>query len=255
MRALIVTLTLLAVVAGGGGAAFAQTPDIDFEAVHTAFWQMRGNNSVEALQWFEQEANKYYHGDGYVSVATSQVANDQGQPMTIVTGYVDHDGVAGYDPEHDTTLFRLVQTGPVVGNNVPYEFLDTWGHVYYRGVRAYPSTSFYLGYYGGVGGYRPYYTSYARLGYLRSWRVGWRTSPGYLGWRGRFLGYRSGYAARVGVLRGRYGLARAHYGVGFRYGYHQNYRRTAGVPYHNYGARAYGGHYGGAHYGGRARRR
>src|SRR5437762_2944727 len=110
MRRLLVTLTLAAaVILGGAGSALAQTPDIDLQAVHNAYWRMQGNSSTESLQWFEQEVNKVYHGDGYVSIAAQQVANDQGQPMTVVTGYVDHDGQGGYNPDKDTTLFRFVQ--------------------------------------------------------------------------------------------------------------------------------------------------
>jgi hypothetical protein len=244
-------LTLAALLLGTGGTAFAQTPDIDMTRVHSAFWQMQGQNSTEALHWFEQEVNKYYHGEGYVSVASSQVANDQGQPMTMVTGFVDHDGVPGYNPDKDTTLFRFVQTSPAVGNQVNYEFLDTWGHVYYRGARAYPQTPFYQSYYGGYG-FSPYYTSYARLGYLRGWRSGYRTTGAYLGWRTGFYGYRARYGSYIGGLRTTYGLSRYGYGVGYRFGYRGAYQRSSYGGYSRYGTRAYGGHYGGRAYSGRS---
>jgi hypothetical protein len=251
MKRLIIALAILL---GGSGTALAQSPDIDLRAVHTAFQQIQGQSGPQALQWFEQEVNKYYHGTGYVSVAATQAQNANGQPMTIITGYVDHDGTGGYNPDKDTTLFRFVQTAPVRNNTLSYEFLDTWGQVYYRGSYAFAAGNpFYSSYYG-YGWYpgyafNPYYTSYARLAYLRSWRYGWRAGPAYAGWYRGFVGWRAGYGVYAGGLRARYGLSRYGYGVGYRFGYRGAYVR-GGLPYARYGVRAYGGHYGGARYGG-----
>jgi hypothetical protein len=184
-------------------------PNIDMEAVHNAYWAMNGGTYTDQLQNFEQEVNKVYHGDDYVSVAAERVPVD-GYPMVRVTGYVDRDGTPGFNPEADQTVFQFVQTSPIAGYTMNYEFLDASGNVYYRGARAIPQSPFYLSYYYnwrtpiGV-----YYTSPARLAYLNSWRVGYRVSPVYLGWRGRFLTWRAGYRTRIVGLRRTYGVPRA----------------------------------------------
>ncbi len=186
-----------------------QTPDIDMEAVHNAYWAMAGGTYTDQLQWFEQQVNQYYHGDDYVSVAAERVPVD-GYPMVRVTGYVDRDGVPGFNPEADQTVFQFVQTSPIAGYTMNYEFIDAYGNVYYRGARAIPQSPFYLSYYYnwrtpiGV-----YYTTPARIAWLTSWRVGYRVSPVYLGWRSRFLTWRAGYGARIVSLRASYGVPRA----------------------------------------------
>ena len=199
----------LAVTSTASAQDAPQQPDIDMEAVHNAYWSMSGGTYTDQLQWFEQQVNQVYHGDDYVSVAAERVPVD-GYPMVRVTGYIDRDGVPGFNPEADQSVFQFVQTSPIAGYTMNYEFLDAYGNVYYRGARAIPQTPYYLSYYYnwrtpiGV-----YYTTPARLAYLTSWRVGYRVSPVYLGWRGRFLTWRAGYGARIATLRTTYGVPRA----------------------------------------------
>ena len=53
------------------------------------------------------------------------------------------------------------------------EYLDAFGNVYYRGVRAIPQTPFYMGYY--YNWSTPinyYYTPYSHIAYLNTWRIG-----------------------------------------------------------------------------------
>src|SRR5262245_34950494 len=97
MRSLSVALAAAALTLTVSTAARAQTPDIDMDKVHEAYWQMQGSNHTESLQWFEQEVNKYYWGDDYVSISAERAMID-GQPRVVVTGYVDKDGTPGYNP-------------------------------------------------------------------------------------------------------------------------------------------------------------
>jgi hypothetical protein len=185
--------------------AETQAPDIDMDAVHKAFWEMKGSSSTSALQWFEQEANRYYSGEGQVSIDARRTMN-AGRLYTVVTGYVDQDGVAGLNPASDRVLFRFAQTGPMVGNQIPYEYLDSYGNVYYRGTRFLPSYAFYSSYYLG-GASLAYYTPSWRIGFLRPWLASYRVSPAYIGWRSRFYANRAGYVGRIHTLRTRYGAS------------------------------------------------
>src|SRR5262245_14526805 len=139
--------------AGGEGegenapAAEPQAPDVDHEQVQNAFWDMKGANQTEQLQNFEQEVNKYNQSEDHISVAAERKNDSDGKPTTVVTGYVDKDGQPGYNGNADKPVFRVVQTDTINGNNVPYEYLDGQGNVYYRGSRAAPATPFYTNFY------------------------------------------------------------------------------------------------------------
>jgi hypothetical protein len=210
MRSLTVALAAAAITLTVSSVASANTPDVDMEKVHEAYWNMSGATHTDALQWFETEVNKYYYGDGFVSIYAGREDVEPGQPRVVVRGYVDTNGDHQWTPGVDQQVFAFVQNGTINGYSVNYEYLDAWGNVYYRGARAIPQTPFYMSYY--YNWRTPvvaYYTPAVRIGYLRTWRTGWRTGGVYLGWRRGFVGYRTGYATRIAGFRTRYGVPRA----------------------------------------------
>lgn len=197
---------------------------LDMEAIHRAYFQMPEGAPAQALSWFEEQVNRYNHGAEFVSIATQRAYLAGGQPVTVLSGYIDRDGVAGLNPGQDQVLFRFVQTAPLTGQSLSYEFVDGSGVVYYRGSRPLPASAYYRAYYLGLGVNAPfisYYTPYARLGWLRTWRAGYRLTPAYGTWyrghiaarpyyTGRIAHYRRSYGASIGLSRISY---RAHAGT------------------------------------------
>jgi hypothetical protein len=190
--------TLGLLVAVTAGVARADAPKLDMDRVHDAYWQMKGSTSTDALQWFEKEVNKVYHGDDHVSIAARR-DNDSGYPRTQVIGYLERDGAPGYNPRGDRTLFRFNQNGRLQGHRVPYQFTDGSGVVIRAGIRPVPAVSVHFGFYNPRAMFVAYYTPRARIAYLRTWRVGFRTSPVYVSWRSRFIA-RPAVRVRAGVV-------------------------------------------------------
>ena len=114
-------------------AASAQAQStLDMEAIHRAYFQMPSSAPAQALSWFEEQVNRFNHGSEFVSIAAQQ-AHLSGQPVTVVSGYIDRDGVPGLNAGSDQVLFRFVQTAPLSARGLSYEFVDGSGLVYYRG--------------------------------------------------------------------------------------------------------------------------
>ena len=184
---------------------------LDMEAIHRAYFQMPEGAPAQALSWFEEQVNRYNHGAEFVSIAAQRASLPSGQPVTVLSGYIDRDGQAGLNPATgDQVLFRFVQTAPLSSAGLSYEFVDGSGLVYYRGVRVLPRRSYYRAYYLGIGATSPfisYYTPYARLGYLRSWRVGYRLTPAYSTWYRGYIAARPYYAGRIAHYRRTYGVS------------------------------------------------
>ena len=198
---------------------------LDMEAIHRAYFQMPEGAPAQALSWFEEQVNRYNHGAEFVSIAAQRANLPSGQPVTVLSGYIDRDGQPGLNPATgDQVLFRFVQTAPLSSAGLSYEFVDGSGVVFYRGIRALPASAYYRSYYLGLGVTAPfisYYTPYARLGWLRTWRAGYRLTPAYGTWyrghiaarpyyTGRIAHYRRSYGASIGLSRISY---RAHAGT------------------------------------------
>jgi hypothetical protein len=180
---------------------------LDLEAIHRAYFQMPSVAPAQALSWFEEQVNRFNHGSEFVSIAAER-AHLSGQPVTVLSGYIDRDGIAGLNAGSDQVLFRFVQTAPLSARGLSYEFVDGAGVVHYRGIRALPASAYYRAYYLGIGASSPfisYYTPYSRLGYLRSWRVGYRATPAYGTWYRGYHAGRSAYAGRIAGYRRTYG--------------------------------------------------
>src|SRR5262249_46602614 len=86
---------------------------------------------------------------------------------------------------------------------------------YYRGYHAVPRFGFYMNYFWAPRPVVAYYTPFARLAYLRSWAIRYRTTPAYIGWRTGFIGWRAGYAGRFSRLHSTYGVSRFGARIGF----------------------------------------
>jgi hypothetical protein len=203
----------------------AQQPDCDLEAIHKAYWSLGGSSSEQSLQQLEVEANKYYYGDDQVRIAASRPYLN-GYPVTVISGYLERDNIDGLT-DGDRVLFRFAQTAPMQGYSLPYEFIDGGGHVFYRGSRVVPRSPFWMSYY-----YRPaarisYYTPSHRIGYLRSYRIGWRMSPSYFTWRNRFHGFRASYGSRIAVMNRTYGSSRFVASFGHRPAFRSGFARPA----------------------------
>ena len=194
---------------------------LDMEAIHRAYFQMPEGAPAQALSWFEEQVNRYNHGAEFVSIA-AQRAHLQGRPVTVLSGYIDRDGVAGLNPTSDQLLFRFVQTAPISSAGLSYEFVDGSGLVYYRGIRALPRSAYYRAYYLGIGASSPfisYYTPYARLGYLRTWRTSYRLTPAYGTWYRGYIAARPAYAGRIAHYRRTYGVSIGLPRISFRASY------------------------------------
>jgi hypothetical protein len=185
---------------------------LDMEAIHRAYFQMPEGAPAQALSWFEEQVNRYNHGAEFVSIAAQRAHLQSGQPVTVLSGYIDRDGQPGLNAASgDQVLFRFVQTAPLSSRGLSYEFVDGSGVVFYRGIRALPASAYYRAYYLGFGVTTPfisYYTPYARLGYLRTWRASYRLTPAYGSWYRGYIAARPYYAGRIAHYRRTYGVTR-----------------------------------------------
>lgn len=109
---------------------------INLDAVHRAFYETQGSDFNQWMQNFEQRVNEIYQGPDVV-----QVDADKNNGMIRVTGYIERNGVPGYQASGDETLFQLQQTGPVNGaQGFPYTMTGAGGMPYYQG---YPPAMYY----------------------------------------------------------------------------------------------------------------